>query len=99
MMFQVSSTEDGYIVEAYMPDRDGLPRWTPLRNFGEHQGDAKDFCEMDCPRYPEAMIRGLAKTFDPDRKYWRTGSMRLHCCESSPDERAVFDSRKGPPRE
>ena len=99
MMFQVSDTENGYVVEAYLPDRDGLPRWTPLRNFGERQGDAKDFCEMDCPRYPEAMIRGLAKTFDPDRKYGRTGSMRLHCWESSPDERAWFDHRKDPFRD
>lgn len=98
-MFQVSDTENGYVVEAYLPDRDGLPRWTPLRNFGERQGDAKDFCEMDCPRYPEAMIRGLAKTFDPDRKYGRTGSMRLHCWESSPDERAWFDNRKDPFRD
>lgn len=36
MMFQVSNTPEGYVVQVLI-----CGTWTPLRNFGERQSDAK----------------------------------------------------------
>lgn len=69
MRFQVTNEGEGYIVEAFMPDKDGYERWTPLRNFGERQSDARIFAFERCPKFNEDMIRGMAKTYVPGRKY------------------------------
>lgn len=51
MQFQVSNTPDGYIVEAnVVTDFNSLiGSWRPLRNFGDRQGDAIAFRDIDCP--------------------------------------------------
>ena len=65
--FQVSSEPWGYVVEAYFPDTDGCERWQPLRNFGDRQGDAIDFRDIDCPELSDANIKALISRYD-----WKT---------------------------
>ena len=69
--FQVSNEPWGYVVEAYFPDSDGCERWQPLRNFGDRQGDAIDFCNIDCPDLSDANIRALINRYD-----WKTAYAR-----------------------
>lgn len=73
MMTQVENTPDGYVVSAYLDDGRGYGRWTPLRNFGDRQGDAMEFCHIDCPKLDEREIRLLAKTYNQERIF-----MRIH---------------------
>lgn len=47
--FQISNEPWGYVVEVYWPDWDGIERWLPLRNFGDRQGDALSYRDIDCP--------------------------------------------------
>lgn len=64
--FQVSNTADGYVVEALV---DGT--WLPLRNFGDRQTDAKDYCYKDCSLLEVSTIKYLAKIYSKDVKYIR----------------------------
>jgi len=75
MIFEVNNTRHGYVVEAYMLDKDGTERWLPLRNFGERQGDALDFCRTDCPKYSLDLIRGMVNTYRPDVTYARIANL------------------------
>lgn len=75
--FQVAINERGhYTVEAYFPDHHGNWRWQPMRSFGDHQGDAKDFCEKDCPRFSLTDIRGYITTYFEVITYKRGGFKR-----------------------
>ena len=69
--FQINNTSWGYVVEAYWPDKDGLERWQPLRNFGDRKGDAIDFRDIDCPDLSDANIKFLIAKYDANRKYVR----------------------------
>ncbi|MBQ6577187.1 MAG: hypothetical protein IJL91_05515 [Bacteroidales bacterium] len=71
----MANTRKGYIVEAYMPDKDGIERWLPLRNFGERQGDAMDFCRIDCPIFSPDLMRGLANSYRPEHRYARIANL------------------------
>ena len=67
---------DGYEVTVLMVGEHGYLRHFPLRNFGEHQGDARIFKEVDCPKLTDAQIRMLIKHYDPKVKYKRiSGTM------------------------
>lgn len=69
--FQISNEPWGYVVEAYYPDKDGTERWLPLRNFGDRQGDAIDFRDIDCPELTDVLIRGLINRYNPQVRYVR----------------------------
>lgn len=62
---------DGYEVCVLMEDERGLRRWLPLRNFGDRQGDARIFKEVDCPALTDTQLRMLTKRFDRSVKYER----------------------------
>lgn len=66
MMFQVSNTKEGYVVQVLI-----VGTWTSLRNFGERQSDAKEFCYKDCPKLSDLNIKLLAKNYDKNVKYIR----------------------------
>lgn len=68
---------DGYEVCILMHDERGLLRWQPLRNFGDRQGDARIFKEVDCPDLTDTQIRMLVKKFDRNVKYVRINSRRF----------------------
>ena len=68
---------DGYEVTVLMEDESRLRRWFPLRNFGEHQGDAKMFKMVDCPDLTDTQIRMLVKNFDRNVKYKRINGRRF----------------------
>lgn len=68
---------DGYEVAVLMEDECGFRRWQPLRNFGEHQGDAKIFKYVDCPKLTDTQLRMLAKHFDRSVKYKRINGKRF----------------------
>ncbi len=78
MMFEVCSTDKGYVVEVFWPDKDGNRHWEPLRNFGDRQGDAIEFRDIDCPDLEDAVIRTLIKRYDPDVKYIRVENNRFY---------------------
>lgn len=65
-MFQVKNAPEGYIVEVYENNR-----WFPLRNFGDRQGDALEFCHWDCPKLSDMSIKALIKRYDNNVKYIR----------------------------
>lgn len=69
--FQIANEPWGYVVEAHWQDEDGVYRWHPLRNFGDRQGDALDFCHHDCPSYEPAVIKTLIGRYDWKVKYVR----------------------------
>ncbi len=68
---------DGYEVTVLMVGEHGYLRHFPLRNFGEHQGDARNFKEVDCPKLTDAQIRMLIKNYDPKVKYKRISGTRF----------------------
>ena len=68
---------DGYEVTVLMVGEHGYLRHFPLRNFGEHQGDARIFKEADCPNLTDAQIRMLIKNYNPKVKYKRINSKRF----------------------
>lgn len=73
MQFQVCNSPEGYVVEAYViedPNSSG-GYWYPLRNFGDRQGDAIEFKEIDCPRLEDSQIRQLIKQYRKENKYER----------------------------
>ena len=71
MSFEVANTPEGFVVYAY---DDGY--WMPLRNFGERQGDARDFAFVDCPELSTLAIRALEKRYDSEAIDERTGKLR-----------------------
>lgn len=76
--FQISNESWGYVVEAYFPDKDGMERWQPLRNFGDRQGDAMSFRDYDCPELSDAQIRMLIVRYDWQTCYVRIGKNRYY---------------------
>lgn len=79
MQFQVSNTPDGYIVEAYVvTDFNSLiGNWRPLRNFGDRQGDAIAFRDIDCPKLTNAVLAVLIRSFNKDAKYIRVNGSKF----------------------
>ena len=62
----------GYEVCVLMPsDILGRNKYYPLRNFGDHQGDARIFKLNDCPNLTDVQIRMLIKLYNPNKKYKR----------------------------
>ena len=74
MLFQIKNSPDGYVVEAYIVE-DG--HWHPLRNFGDHQGDAIEFRDCDCQRLPLEHIHQLVRQYNPAVKYARISGTRF----------------------
>ena len=68
---------DGYEVGVNMVDEHGYFRYHPLRNFGDHQGDAKMFQEVDCPQLTDLQLRSLIKNYNPSIKYRRINGKRF----------------------
>lgn len=70
--------EDGYVVCLVAYDEQWKrKRFFPLRNFGEHQGDARLFKEADCPNLSDTQLRLLIKSYNPNTKYKRINSRRF----------------------
>lgn len=69
MEFQVTNKPEGYVVEALMLDKDGCARWTPLRNFGERQGDAIECAYWDYPELSDSRLKAMANLYDKDVCY------------------------------
>ena len=76
-MFQICNEPHGYVVEVHYPDNDGISRWHPLRNFGERQGDARLFKEVDCPKLEDWQIRALIKGYNHEVKYERISDRKF----------------------
>ena len=68
---------DGYEVTVLMVGEHGYLRHYPLRNFGDHQGDARIFKEVDCPKLTDVQIRMLIKNYDQKVKYKRISGTRF----------------------
>lgn len=68
---------DGYEVCVLMEDERRLRRWLPMRNFGDRQGDACIFKEVDCPDLTDTQLRMLTKRFDRSVKYERINGKHL----------------------
>lgn len=68
---------DGYELTVLIVGEHGYLRHFPLRNFGEHQGDARIFKEVDCPKLTDAQIRMLIKNYDQKVKYKRISGTRF----------------------
>lgn len=77
MLFAVNNTADGYVVEAYMREENGCGHWYPLRNFGDREGHAKEFANIDCPKLTDIQLRQLAKRYDKSFVYKRVSSVRF----------------------
>ncbi len=75
MLFQVENTGHGYVVSVYDPA--DLGGWRPLRNFGDRQGDARDFTLYDCPHLDGSSLRLLMKSYDPSVKHIRISGKRF----------------------
>lgn len=73
----VLNYNDGYEVGVVMMNEHGTVTTQPLRNFGERQGDAKIYQEVDCPKLSEPQIRMLVKLYDPEVKYKRVDGIRF----------------------
>lgn len=69
---------NGYEVGVTMVSENGMMKYHPLRNFGERQGDAMIFKEVDCPKLTEKQLRLLIKKYNPKVRYIRcTGGHRF----------------------
>ena len=79
MQFQVAERNGDYIVEAYIIEDHNSLRgyWHPLRNFGDHQGDAIAFKEYDCPLLDEFHLRALIKNYNPAVRYSRISGTKF----------------------
>jgi len=79
MQFQVAERNGDYIVEAYIIEDHNSLRgyWHPLRNFGDHQGDAIAFREYDCPRLDDFHLRALIKNYNPAVRYSRISGTKF----------------------
>lgn len=79
MQFQIREHKGDYIVEAYIiEDPNSLyGHWFPLRNFGERQGDAILYKNIDCPRLEDQMLRLLIKNYSPEKKYIRKSATQF----------------------
>lgn len=69
--------DDGYVVAVLMIGEYGFLKYHPLRNFGERQGDAKIFKEVDCPKLSDSQIRMLIKNYSPNVKYIRVSGKKF----------------------
>lgn len=68
---------DGYEVGVTMVNELGYYRYHPLRNFGNHQGDAKLFMEVDCPKLTDLELKLLINNYDPKVKYYRVNGKQF----------------------
>lgn len=70
--------ENGYVVCLVAFDINwGRKRFFRLRNFGEHQGMARIYKEVDCPSLSYAHLQLLIKNYTPNRIYKRISSSRF----------------------
>lgn len=76
--FQVSNTPEGYVVEGFVYMPDGSRKWKSLRNFGDRQSDALEFCHRDCPKLSELSISSLVKMYNSNVKYIRKSERRFY---------------------
>lgn len=76
-LFQVSNTSDGYVVKAFVYMTDRYRQWKPLRNFGDRQSDALEFCHHDCSRLSEQDLSLLIKNYKVENKYTRISENRF----------------------
>lgn len=78
MNAQVENTEHGYIVSVWCDlKHDGNFRWHKLRNFGDRQGDAFVFRDIDVPQLRDTDLCILIKNFDITRKYIRINERKF----------------------
>lgn len=69
---------NGYVVCLLMYDEGWRrKRYFPLRNFGEHQGDARIYKDVDCPLLTDAQIKMLIKQYRNDIVYKRINSHKF----------------------
>lgn len=68
---------DGYEVCVLLTNEKGMRRWCPLRNFGDRQGDARIFKEVDCHELTDTQLRMLINNFDRTVKYVRVNGRKF----------------------
>ena len=77
MITSIDNTSHGYIVSVFLRDERGYGCWHSLRNFGDREGDAKQFAgEVERYAYPYESLLVLSKRFTKEVKYMRTGIMQ-----------------------
>ena len=54
-------TKQGYIVEANIEGH----QWMPMRNFGEHLGDAIHFMDYECSKMDPKFVMYECRNYDP----------------------------------
>lgn len=52
-------------------------RFFPLRNFGDHQGDARLFKEVDCPDLSDVQLRLLIRSYKSSVSYKRINNKKF----------------------
>jgi len=76
MITQIENTPDGYVVGIYLRDEYGMGHWHRLRNFGDSEGDAKAFRDIDLPELTDVKITALIRQYDHCTVYRRAGKNR-----------------------
>lgn len=76
MIASIENTSYGYVVQVYLRDEQGCGHWYPLRNFGDREGDAKEFLNIDLPELSDTIVRHLAKRYDKSFRYVRVSKNR-----------------------
>lgn len=61
-----------YEVSVYLRDSTGYGRWHSLRCFTS-QGEAREFCHHDVPRFSDRELLQFSRTYDRDKPYRRLG--------------------------
>ena len=69
---------NGYVVNILAYDEKWKrKRFFPLRNFGEHHGDARMFKEVDCPELTDSQLRMLINSYNNKIIYKRINGRRF----------------------
>lgn len=76
MITEVCNTPLGYVVRMYYSGQ-----WWCLRNFGERQGDARDYAFTDCKELSLDTLRHTAKKYNPCRIWQRLKYGSYRCIE------------------
>ena len=80
MLTSINITPSGnYQVSVYLRDENGYGRWHDLREFA-YQGHARDFANMDCPKFTDVQIKDFARTYQPGKAYFRYGFRNYRSC-------------------
>lgn len=78
-MFQIQDTQEGYVVSCFckIAKDEYWEHWHPVMNFGDGQGDAIEFRDIDCRDLPFERLVLMMRNYDGiPRTRLKTGSYR-----------------------